>query len=82
MGRMLRASVIRCTADEHEPGCGGVLKDCDKELNPCPYAIMQGPDAHCRHTGELQECKGDCDFCDLSFVEQMKLDWEKKEVAK
>ena len=82
MGRMLRASVIRCTADEHEPGCGGLLRYCDKEQNPCPFGVRQGPDTMCQQIHEFQDCGGDQDLCTLPNEVQAKIDWNKKEVAK
>lgn len=67
-------SIITCTADGHEPNCGGLRPSCDKEMSACPEAIMQGPDAFCKAMREIgYSCRGDVHWCELSEAEKKDL---------
>ena len=75
--------ITRCRIDDHICGCGGDLKNCDKELAACPHGVWQGPEVFCKHESvmEIRECKCDMDFCDLPVHEQAKIDYKFKKEA-
>jgi hypothetical protein len=76
-GRFGRISIMTCSVDNHVTGCGGYRQDCDKEYRLCPHATMQGPEAFCKHVGEVRDCAGDQDRCDLVESMQKTMEWVK-----
>ena len=69
-----------CLVDGHHPGCGGLRGGCDKEYRACPHAVKQGPEFFCKPSGEIRDCQGDFDRCDLSDQKQAKIDFKKEVV--
>ena len=67
-GRFGTNSVPDCSISRHVPECDGDFRDCDKPLEVCPDAIMQGPQAMCKVVKEIRDCHGDVAFCDLKLA--------------
>jgi len=71
------SNIVPCCSagDGHEAGCSGYRDGCDKELTLCPFGVPQGPETYCKQSHEVQECRGDSDFCQLPDEVQKKIDW-------